>query len=86
MFFTQLGWAAMYDAQDMLTQAIDQGQPFVFVAVNYRVAGFGFLPGKEILADGAANIGLLDQRMVSFYPLYLPQMAVTPPVNFADVD
>lgn len=55
----------MYDGEDILTQAIDQNQPFVFVAVNYRVAGFGFLPGKEILADGAANIGLLDQRMVS---------------------
>lgn len=33
------------------------------MAVNYRVAGFGFMPGKEILADGAANLGLLDQRM-----------------------
>lgn len=61
----KLGWASMYDGEDLLTQAIDQSQPFVFVAVNYRVAGFGFLPGKEILADGAANIGLLDQRMVS---------------------
>ncbi|KAK7431562.1 hypothetical protein QQZ08_001780 [Neonectria magnoliae] len=38
-------------------------QPFIFVAVNYRVAGFGFMPGKEILEDGAGNIGLLDQRM-----------------------
>ncbi|CAN8102932.1 unnamed protein product [Discula destructiva] len=59
----ELGWAAMYDAEDILTQAIEQDQPFVFVAVNYRVAGFGFMPGKEILADGAANLGLLDQRM-----------------------
>lgn len=60
----------MYDAEDLLTQGIDQGQPFVFVAVNYRVAGFGFMPGKEILADGAANIGLLDQRMVSILSPY----------------
>ena len=37
--------------------------PFIFVAVNYRVGGFGFLPGKEILEDGSANLGLLDQRM-----------------------
>lgn len=65
MFSRKLGWAAMYDGEDILTQAIAQNQPFVFVAVNYRVAGFGFLPGKEILADGAANLGLLDQRMVS---------------------
>lgn len=40
-----------------------QDQPFIFVAVNYRVAGFGFMPGKEILANGSANAGLLDQRM-----------------------
>lgn len=35
----------------------------MFVAVNYRTGGFGFLPGAEVLADGAANLGLLDQRM-----------------------
>ncbi|KAL5115632.1 hypothetical protein ACEQ8H_006431 [Pleosporales sp. CAS-2024a] len=39
------------------------GKPIVFVAVNYRVGGFGFMPGKEILADGSANLGLLDQRL-----------------------
>ncbi|ROW06763.1 hypothetical protein VMCG_04163 [Cytospora schulzeri] len=58
-----LGWAAMYDGTGLLDQAISQDQPFIYVAVNYRVAGFGFLPGKEILADGSANLGLLDQRM-----------------------
>jgi carboxylesterase type B len=35
----------------------------IFVAVNYRVGGFGFMPGKEILADGSSNLGLLDQRL-----------------------
>ncbi|ROW08554.1 hypothetical protein VPNG_06212 [Cytospora leucostoma] len=59
----ELGWSAMYDGTDLLDQAISQNQSFIFVAVNYRVAGFGFLPGKEILADGAANLGLLDQRL-----------------------
>lgn len=53
----------MYDAVSLLTQAIKIGEPFIFVAVNYRVGGFGFLGGKEILADGAANLGLLDQRV-----------------------
>lgn len=53
----------MYDGESLLTNAIDQDQPYVFVAVNYRVAGFGFMPGAEILADGSANVGLLDQRM-----------------------
>lgn len=53
----------MYDPADFLSQAIDQNQSFIWVSVNYRVAGFGFMPGKEILEDGAANLGLLDQRM-----------------------
>ncbi|TQN67875.1 putative secreted lipase, partial [Colletotrichum shisoi] len=59
----QLGWSSMYDGTSLVQQSVDIGKPFVFVAVNYRVAGFGFMPGKEILADGSANLGLLDQRM-----------------------
>lgn len=60
---TQLGWTSMYDAGPLLTASIMAGKPYVFVAVNYRVGGFGFMPGKEILQDGASNLGLLDQRM-----------------------
>ncbi|KAL6411477.1 Lipase 5 [Ilyonectria robusta] len=59
----ELGSPAMYDGSSLLGTGIDQDQPFIFVAVNYRVAGFGFMPGAEILADGSANLGLLDQRM-----------------------
>ncbi|KAJ0155857.1 putative secreted lipase [Colletotrichum tanaceti] len=59
----QLGWSSMYDGASLVQQSVDSGKPFIFVAVNYRVNGFGFMPGKEILADGAANLGLLDQRM-----------------------
>ncbi len=53
----------MYDGGPLVSNAINMGKPYVFVAVNYRVAGFGFMPGKEILSDGSANLGLLDQRM-----------------------
>lgn len=59
----QLGWTSSYDPTSLLSQAIVQDQPFIYVAVNYRVAGFGFMPGKEILANGSANLGLLDQRL-----------------------
>ncbi|KAI1312728.1 sterol esterase [Xylaria venustula] len=59
----ELGSPQMYDATDLILNGVSQKKPFVFVSVNYRVGGFGFLPGKEILADGAANLGLLDQRM-----------------------
>ncbi|KAJ2898036.1 putative extracellular lipase [Zalerion maritima] len=59
----ELGWSSMYDGTGLVTQGVDLNEPFVFVRVNYRVGGFGFMPGAEILADGASNLGLLDQRM-----------------------
>ncbi|KAI0205674.1 sterol esterase [Astrocystis sublimbata] len=59
----ELGSPTTYDASSLILSGKAQKKPFIFVAVNYRVGGFGFMPGKEILADGAANLGLLDQRM-----------------------
>lgn len=53
----------MYDGTSIVADSVAQGKPVIFVAVNYRVGGFGFMPGKEILADGSANLGLLDQRL-----------------------
>ncbi|KAI4615642.1 hypothetical protein J4E80_006058 [Alternaria sp. BMP 0032] len=59
----ELGSTAMYDGTSLVAESVAQGKPIVFVAVNYRVGGFGFMPGKEVLADGSANLGLLDQRL-----------------------
>lgn len=59
----ELGATAMYDGTSLVAESVAQGKPIVFVAVNYRVGGFGFMPGKEILADGSANLGILDQRL-----------------------
>ena len=53
----------MYDGTDLVNYGVEIGKPFIFVAVNYRVAGFGFMPGKEIQDEGSGNAGLLDQRM-----------------------
>ncbi|KAH6606203.1 hypothetical protein Trco_005356 [Trichoderma cornu-damae] len=55
--------AKVNDPAKLVRTGIEVGQPFVFVAVNYRVAGWGFMPGAEIQRDGSANAGLLDQRM-----------------------
>ncbi|POR33681.1 Carboxylic ester hydrolase [Tolypocladium paradoxum] len=57
------GSTSANNASDFIQFAEAQNQKFVFVGVNYRVAGFGFLGGAEILKDGSANLGLLDQRM-----------------------
>jgi carboxylesterase type B len=57
------GSTQSYDATELILQSLVQDKGFIYVAVNYRLGGFGFLPGKEIKADKSANLGLLDQRM-----------------------
>lgn len=52
-----------YDGSSLVCDGAANKQPFVFVAVNYRVGAFGFMPGIEILREGSANAGYLDQRM-----------------------
>ncbi|KFY25511.1 hypothetical protein V493_04604 [Pseudogymnoascus sp. VKM F-4281 (FW-2241)] len=59
----ELGWNTMYDGTPWVKSSIEQGKPMIFITVNYRIGGFGFLPGAEILKDGAANLGLKDQRL-----------------------
>lgn len=59
----ELGSTAMYDGSNVVARSVELGKPVVFAAVNYRVGGFGFLGGKEVLAEGSANLGLLDQRL-----------------------
>ena len=53
----------IYDATTMIQKSVSLGQPIVWVAISYRVAGFGFLPGKELMQDGSTNLGLRDQRL-----------------------
>jgi carboxylesterase type B len=59
----ELGSTQTYDGTSLVQSSVQMGQPILFVAVNYRVGGFGFLAGKEILADGSTNLGLRDQRL-----------------------
>ena len=57
------GGTSQYDAASLVSESVKDGKPIIYVGVNYRVAGFGFLPGSEILKDGSANLGLRDQRL-----------------------
>ncbi|TKX18713.1 hypothetical protein C1H76_9503 [Elsinoe australis] len=62
----EAGSAGMYDATKFLQEGISglaRGNPVIYVSVNYRVGGFGFLAGKELQADGSTNLGLRDQRL-----------------------
>lgn len=57
------GSPQMYNGSVLIPRSVAQGKPMILVAVNYRLGAFGFLGGREVLAEGAANLGLLDQRM-----------------------
>ncbi|EHK22899.1 uncharacterized protein TRIVIDRAFT_60282 [Trichoderma virens Gv29-8] len=57
------GSTAGFDGTKLIDTGVSLNQPFIFVAVNYRVAAWGFMPGREILEEGSGNAGLLDQRM-----------------------
>lgn len=59
----ELGSTSSYDFTGLVSESVRDGKPVMVVTMNYRMGGFGFLAGKEILADGSANIGLLDQRL-----------------------
>ncbi|KAI8665975.1 Carboxylic ester hydrolase [Fusarium keratoplasticum] len=59
----QVGSATQYDGSFVVNSSVTAHKPVIYVAINYRLAGYGFLGGKDILADGSANIGLRDQRM-----------------------
>ncbi|GFF30012.1 lipase 4 [Aspergillus lentulus] len=52
-----------YNMSYIVQQSAAIGKPIIGVSINYRVAGWGFLASREVLAAGAANIGLYDQRL-----------------------
>lgn len=54
----------MYDGSSLVNNAVANGKPFVFVAVNYRVGGFGFLAGKEILKGSYIRVPTLREHRV----------------------
>ncbi|KAI0052207.1 carotenoid ester lipase precursor [Auriscalpium vulgare] len=59
----EIGGTATYDGSSVVGRSIDLGQPVVFVSMNYRLAAYGFLAGKEVKEAGVGNLGLQDQRL-----------------------
>jgi carboxylesterase type B len=53
-----------YSYSNIVEQSVRMGTPIVYVSFNYRVSGFGFLSGGEMVDSGNANLGLYDQRLV----------------------
>lgn len=56
----EIGSTQQYDATQIINKSVSNGHPVMYVAVNYRVAAWGFLAGKEVKQAGISNLGLLD--------------------------
>lgn len=50
------------DAARLVRRSTELGEPLMYVSMNYRVSGWGFLASQETKAANATNIGLRDQR------------------------
>ncbi|KAK0185658.1 carotenoid ester lipase precursor [Armillaria mellea] len=57
-----LGGTAMYDGTSIVSRSIALNEPIIYVSMNYRVSGFGFLAGEEVKEAAVGNLGLHDQR------------------------
>lgn len=53
------GNAEAYPGYALVNQSAGQ---VIYVSIQYRLGGLGFLAGSEIRDNGVANAGLLDQR------------------------
>ncbi|KAI0805435.1 alpha/beta-hydrolase [Xylaria sp. FL0064] len=52
-----------YNLSGLVRLSQDSSQPIIAVSINYRIGIFGFLQTPQVLAEGSANAGLLDQRL-----------------------
>ncbi|EFX02028.1 carboxylesterase family protein [Grosmannia clavigera kw1407] len=51
-----------YNLTFIVQQSVELGAPMLAVSINYRVAQWGFMYGRELAAEGSNNMGLRDQR------------------------
>lgn len=56
------GYEILYEPDGLIKQAAEDGQPLIFVAVNYRLGFFGFATSEAMVKSGYTNAGLRDQR------------------------
>ncbi|KAF9523406.1 carotenoid ester lipase precursor [Crepidotus variabilis] len=57
-----IGSTSTYDGGLIVRRSLALNQPVIYVSMNYRLSGFGFLPGQEVKDAGVGNLGLHDQR------------------------
>jgi carboxylesterase type B len=59
----EFGSTQTYDASELISTSVAKKKDVIYVSVNYRVGGFGWLAGSELKQDGSTNLGHLDQRL-----------------------
>lgn len=60
----ELGSTSMYDGGLIVDRSQALSQPVIYVSMNYRLTGFGFLGGQEIKSAGVGNLGLQDRELL----------------------
>ena len=56
-----------YNMSFLVRESVTVGAPIIGVTINYRLSGFGFLPGSAVLESKVANLGLHDQRLALWW-------------------
>ncbi|PIG88207.1 hypothetical protein AARAC_007187 [Aspergillus arachidicola] len=52
----------LYNPDGLVRQSVADGQPLIYVAINYRLGFFGFATSKAMVENKQTNAGLRDQR------------------------
>lgn len=57
------GQSILYNGTALVQYSVQIGRPVIYVACNYRLAGFGFLNSPTFQVQGLSNLGLKDQYL-----------------------
>jgi carboxylesterase type B len=52
-----------YNMSFIVDNSVNIGKPIIAVSIAYRLGPFGFMSGDDVVAAGATNLGLKDQRL-----------------------
>jgi carboxylesterase type B len=58
-----------YDGGNIVSRSIEMGTPIIFVSMNFRSSGLGFLASEEVKAARVGNLGLEDR--IYFFACHL---------------
>ena len=58
------------DGGGIVQRSIRMGTPIIFVSMNYRLSGLGFLASEEVRAARVGNLGMEDRMYFLHAALY----------------